>query len=148
MEELDYHQRLKSLGMYSLEKRRERYMIVYGWQQLEGLKENVLKLEASSRETSRTKISIKPPFSVEGRRLGTANKTIIYNSPSSKIQRLFNCLPRRLRNMTGVSTDTFKVHLDRWLQTVPDLPKSPAYSNKVAAETNGVIHQVRFSTGR
>ena len=58
MEELNYHQRLKSLGMYSLERRRERYMIIYGWQQLEGLKENVLKLKASSRETNRTIIPI------------------------------------------------------------------------------------------
>merc|ERR1712082_133909 len=89
------------------------------WQQLDGLKENVLKLKASSRETNRTIIPIKPPFSVEDRRLGTASKTLIYNSPSSKVQWLFNSLPRRLRNMTGVSTDTFKGHLDRWLQTVP-----------------------------
>ena len=126
----------------------DRYMIIYGWQQLEGLKENGLKLKASSRGTNRTIISIKPPFRVEDRRLGTAIKGIIYNSPSSKIQRLFNSLPRRLRNMTGVSTDTFKGHLDRWLQTVPDQPKSPGYSNRVAAETNGVIHQVMFSTGR
>jgi len=50
--------------------------------------------------------------------------------------------------MTGVSTDTFKDHLDRWLQKVPDQPKSGGYSKKVPADTNGVIHQVMFSTGR
>ncbi len=86
MEELDYHQRLKSLGMYSLERRRDRYMIIYGWQQLEGLKENVLKLKASPRGTNRTIIPINPPFRVEDRRLGTANKTILHNSPLSKVQ--------------------------------------------------------------
>ena len=68
LEELDYHQRLKSLGMYSLERRRDRYMIIYGWQQLEGLKENVLKLKTSSRETGRTIIPIKPPCKVEDRK--------------------------------------------------------------------------------
>ena len=115
MEELDYHKRLKSLGMYSLERWRDRYMIIYRWQQLVRLKEKVLKLEASSRGTSRTIMPKKPPFRVEDRRLGTANKTILYNSPSSKVHHLFNSLPRRLRNMTGVSTDTFKDHLDRWL---------------------------------
>ena len=47
MEHLDYHERLKKLNMYSLERRHERYMIIYGWQQLEGLKENVLRLNAS-----------------------------------------------------------------------------------------------------
>merc|ERR1712082_408026 len=35
MEELDYHERLKKLNLYSLERRRERFMIIYGWQQLE-----------------------------------------------------------------------------------------------------------------
>ena len=37
MEELDYHQRLKECGLYSLERRRERYMIINGWQQLENI---------------------------------------------------------------------------------------------------------------
>ena len=46
MEGLDYHQRLKELRMYSLERRRERYLIIYAWQMLEGLKENVLGLKA------------------------------------------------------------------------------------------------------
>ena len=31
MEELDYHERLKKLNLYSLERRRERFMIIYGW---------------------------------------------------------------------------------------------------------------------
>ena len=47
MEELDYHERLKELDMYSLERRRDRYFIIYGWQQIEGLKENVLDLKTS-----------------------------------------------------------------------------------------------------
>ena len=47
MEELDYHERLKKLNLYSLERRRERYLIIYGWQQLEGKRENVLRLTAT-----------------------------------------------------------------------------------------------------
>ena len=31
IEELDYHERLKKLNLYSLERRRERFMIIYGW---------------------------------------------------------------------------------------------------------------------
>ena len=37
-EELDYHERSKKLHMYSLERRKNRYLISYGWQQLEGIK--------------------------------------------------------------------------------------------------------------
>ena len=47
MEDLDYHQRLKELNMYSMERRRERFMIINGWQQLEGIRENTLKLKTS-----------------------------------------------------------------------------------------------------
>ena len=61
MEELNYHERLKKLNMYSLERRRERYMIIYGWQQLEGIKENVLKLVASDTRRDRRIISHKYP---------------------------------------------------------------------------------------
>ena len=50
---MDYHQRLRKLKMYSLERRRERYLIIYGWQQIEGIKENVLKLHTNIRDTSR-----------------------------------------------------------------------------------------------
>ena len=32
MEDLNYHERLKRLKMYSLERRRDRYLIIYGWQ--------------------------------------------------------------------------------------------------------------------
>ena len=53
MEKLDYHQRLKECGLYSLERRRERYMIIYGWQQLENIKENVLELKVSNRSKTR-----------------------------------------------------------------------------------------------
>ena len=31
MEKLDYHERLKKLNLYILERRREKYIIIYGW---------------------------------------------------------------------------------------------------------------------
>ena len=45
IEYMDYHERLKKLGLYSLERRRERFLIINAWQQLEGEKENVLGLK-------------------------------------------------------------------------------------------------------
>ena len=38
MENLDYHQRLKKLKLYYLERRRERFMIINEWQQLEDIR--------------------------------------------------------------------------------------------------------------
>ena len=48
MEKLNYHQRLKKLRMYSMERRRERYLIINAWQQIEKEKENILKLETGN----------------------------------------------------------------------------------------------------
>ena len=41
---MDYHERLKTLNTYSLERRRERFFILNAWQQIKGKKENVLGL--------------------------------------------------------------------------------------------------------
>ena len=141
MEGLDYHERLKELDMYSLERRRDRYFIIYGWQQIEGLKENVLDLKTSWIGTSRRIISKRIPYQVEGRRLKRADTTKVFNCPARKVGRIFNSIPASLRNLTGVTTDTFKLHLDRWLKTVPDLPRIGKYSRWVAAESNNVQHQ-------
>ena len=56
MEELDYHERLKKLILYSPERRREQYMIIYGWQQLEEIRENVLRLTATKTKRSKENI--------------------------------------------------------------------------------------------
>ncbi len=45
LEEINYHERLKRLGIYSLEIRWERFLVINIWQQFEGIKENDLKLE-------------------------------------------------------------------------------------------------------
>ena len=92
MEDLDYHERLKKLNMYSLERRRERYMIIYGWQQLEGLKENVLRLNASETRRDRLIITQKKLVSANGKCSSRVEKRLICNSPSRKTQRLFNCI--------------------------------------------------------
>ena len=50
---LDYHERLRKLEMFSLERRRDRYRIIYGWQQIEGIKENVMKLRINNNGGNR-----------------------------------------------------------------------------------------------
>ena len=148
MEELDYHERLKKLNLYSLERRRERFMIIYGWQQLEEIRENVLRLTATTSRRDRRIISPKIPNMANGKRLSRVEKRQIYNCPSRKVQRLFNCIPGAIRNLTGVTTDTFKSHLDKWLKTVPDQPRGGGYSERVAAESNSIQHQAAIMRTR
>ena len=146
MEDLDYHERLKSLKMYSLERRRDRYLIIYGWQQIENIKENVLKLEVNINR--RIKQGHTPGYGTE--RVGTervrilrATQTKIHNFPARKIERAFNCMPSELRNMTGVKTETFKKHLDKWLSGVPDQPRGGGYAGQVAASNNSIQVQCK-----
>jgi len=148
MEELDYHERLKKLNLYSLERRRERFMIIYGWQQLEEKRENVLRLTATTSRRDRRIISPKIPDKANGKRLSRVEKRQIFNCPARKVQRLFNCIPGSIRNLTGVTTDTFKGHLDKWLKTVPDQPRGGGYSERVAAESNSIQHQAAMMRAR
>ena len=113
MEGLDYHERLKKLKMYSLERRRDRYLIIFGWQQIENIKENVLNLKTNWRGTGRRIISKGIPTQVEGRRLKRSEITSIYNNPARRIEQAFNCIPNHLKNMTGVKKETFKANLDK-----------------------------------
>ena len=132
--------------MYDLERRYERYMIIYGRQQLEGLKENVLRLNASETRRDRRIITQKIPNSANGKCLSRVEKRQIYNPSSRNTQRSFNCIPGAIRNITGVTTDPFKHHLDEWLKMVPDQPRGRAYSERIAAESNSI--QLQASTLR
>ena len=46
---MDYHERIKDLELYSLERRRERFLIINAWQQLEGVRDNVLYLRIGEK---------------------------------------------------------------------------------------------------
>ena len=136
LEELDYHQRLKKLKLYSLERRRERYLIINAWQQIEGIRENVLNLETGIEGRRRCIKSTTIPTNVKGK-----NRTLIQHSTARQMERLFNAIPYELQNITGVRTETFKKHLDEWLSGIPDTPKIDDYGARVSAETNSVTQQ-------
>ena len=141
MEDLDYHQRLRKLNLYSLERRRERYLIIYAWQMLEGLKVNYLELSPSEYTRGRIIRSRPIRWSYRGKKIKHSSRTIIHESTEKKMIRLFNCLPPHLKNIEGKTTETFKMHLDKWLCTLPDTPKIDNYGSRVGAESNSIINQ-------
>ena len=118
MEGLDYHERLRKLNMFSLERRRDRYRIIYGWQQIEGIKENIMKLRINNNKSNR--LINNGSGTKKGIKLFSKMKSKLYDSSLRETERAFNSLPRKLRNLTGVTTDTFKKHLDKWLLKIPD----------------------------
>ena len=130
LEEMNYHERLKRLRIYSLERRRERFLIINAWQQLEGIKENALKLETGREGRRRCIKSAAIPTTIDGK-----HRTQIQNSTARQMERLFNALPYEIQKITDVKLDTFKRHLDKWLKSIPDTPKIDDYGVTVGAET-------------
>ena len=64
--------------------------------------------------------------------------------------KLFNTLPKSLRDMTKCGPDEFKKELDKFLTFVPDEPKcpglTPAAQNPVTAQaSNSLLHQVNWA---
>ena len=62
------------------------------------------------------------------------------------IWKLSQGLPKDIRDMKGVTVDTFKAGLDAWLSTVPDQPTIPGRQR--AALTNSLIDQVAINHQR
>ena len=135
--DLNYWERLKTLKLYSIERRRERYVIIYMWKILEGLVQP-FNPNFSHRNNIRLGRFINVPPIIHG------NSAAIKNMIEKRLRgpKLFNKLPTHLRNMTNVSVTTFKTHLDRYLSMIPDQPSIPGYVSHRAAESNSLIQQI------
>lgn len=125
MHELPYHERLSALKLYSLQRRRERYSIIYIWKIIEGLAPNFTNPIIFKNSDRRGRSCI--VSHVSSGRTGT----IAYNSFRWRAIRLFNCLPKHIRNLTCCTILSFKTQLDAYLKHVPDLPCTPGYNNSL-----------------
>ena len=105
MSNLNYWERLQFLQLYSLERRRERYLVIYTWKTLEGLVPNNCNLISTETRRHGRKCIVIPSSATVAK---TAN--LIDNSFTTRGPKLFNCLPLPLRNLSGVSVTTFKKH--------------------------------------
>lgn len=116
--QFDYWDQLKRLELYSQERRRERYIIIYTWKVLEELVPNFGITAAVNSRNGRYCVipTIRSSASHKTR-------TIRFISMGVNGPRLFNCLPRQLRNITGCSVNSFKAALDNHLATIPDEPR-------------------------
>ena len=139
LEELDYWERLKNLGMYSQERRRERYQIIFIWKLSQGLVTGY-SLPFQQNERRGTHVTVPPMASNSPAAVRKAREA----SLQVKGARLFNLAPKELRNMSGVPVDMFKSGLDAWLSKIPDQPTVPGRQR--AALTNSLIDQVVTAT--
>ena len=138
MQSLSYWDQLQQLGLYSLERRRERYIATYVWKILEGIAPNISddhgisaqKHPRRGRECRVPKVSTSAPSRIQ---------TIRFSSFAVKGPRIFNSLPKHLRNFTGGMVDNFKHRLDVYLQNIPDEPLIPGYTAFRTVNSNSII---------
>ena len=134
MYELTYWERLNRLNMKSLERRRERYSKI-----ISGIVPNF----SDDRFMIRTRVSerrgltcIVPPIH---RGATTRIKTLVEQSFAVRGPRLYNCLPKHLRD-NNPSYENFKIGIDDFFEKIPDLPYFPGYPQ--TAQSNSLVDQI------
>ena len=134
MEELDYWERLASLNIYSQERRRERYSIIFVWKIAQKLVQGYCMEFVTHPRRGRLAVvcqSAKEATAV----VRKAREASLKVKGSS----LFNQIPTELRNMSGTVLQ-FKAGLDKWLSSIPDQPT--VGGRQRAAQTNSLLDQV------
>ena len=124
MREFNYWERLHELKIQSLQRRREKIIIVHMWKICNGVYPNSINISFKLHSRSNSlKAVVKPLPKIRGKIL-----TIYDESFVIKAAKLWNVLPNQLTLIT--SLDLFRESLDRFLSTVPDKPPLPGYPYK------------------
>ncbi|KAK3867689.1 hypothetical protein Pcinc_026878 [Petrolisthes cinctipes] len=132
MKDLSYWDRLKRLGLYSQQRRRDRYCVEDPGEA--GSRSN------RQRTPGETKWSDwKAPERV--RSLPASN--LGHNGP-----KIFNSLPKEVRDIEGCPVDIFEGVLDKSLKTLRDEPPVSGYTGNCRAASNSIPDQTGPSKGR
>ena len=137
MSDKDYIERLASLRLYSQERRRDRYQIIFIWKLSQGLVEGY-DLEFSISERRGRMVVPHPVLATAPAAVRRAREA----SLGVKGATIFNLLPAWIRSISGVSVDKFKSELDSFLLGIPDQPTVPGRQR--AASTNSLLDQLQM----
>ena len=127
--------------MNSQQRRIERYKILYCWKIVENIVPNC-GIGINSAEEKRTgrKCTVRKLIGPQ------KVKTLRDSSFQCAGPRLFNSLPKEIRNLTKIPVEDFKEHLDNYLSQVPDEPKVsgliPSCLTSEARPTNSLVHWI------
>ena len=121
VKDLNYWQRLESLNISSLQRRRERQTIVHTWKIANNKVRNDVGLQFKVCErTSKLKALIKPMPKIRGKFLSSYE-----NSYTIRSAKLWNKLPHQVVETTTLPL--FIAKLDEWLASIPDKPPVKGY---------------------
>ena len=117
---LNYWQRLQELNLMSLQRRRERYIIIYMWKILTSKVPNDLKVSFFMNGRSTIKALV-PEIPHQRSGIKAYDKSFSVLGP-----KLWNILPQEC-TLVMYSLEKFKQLLDSFIQEFPDLPPSDGY---------------------
>ena len=120
MDGLDYAQHLKELKRSSIQRRHERFKIIYLYKIKEGLVPNISKTNglAFKEHIRRGCRCIVPYFPIVGKARKARDNSYAWTACN-----LWNALPKCVRSITGKKVDFFKKKLDKALAFYPDVPR-------------------------
>ena len=135
LNELPYWEKLSTIKMNSQQRRLERYRIIYVWKTLEGKVPDCGVYEAtgmSERLGRKCKIpALKPKVRIKRD-----------NSFQVAGPKLFNAMPKEVRNISCCGVEDFKKKLDSYLNTIPDEPKIGGLMPQNCYQSNSILYQV------
>ena len=140
---LNYWDQLIQMKMLSLQRRQERYRILYVWKIMEGQAPNCGLTWTSSEGRTGRKCDVPQRNTKATAAIQTLREqTFQVNGPQ-----LFNSLPGYLRNISSCPLDDFKFKLDKYLQKIPDEPNvrglTPGGCTAEARPSNSILDQRR-----
>ena len=133
---LNYWEKLQELRLYSQERRRERYMVIFLWKIAQGLVHGY-HVEFTSSRGRRGRLAL-PKNIIQSS--SSLVKKARESSLGVKGARIFNLLPPSIRNIDSDNAAHFKKELDTFLSDVPDQPTVAGHGR--AAESNSLLHQL------
>ena len=122
LSEFSYHERLRILKIMSLQRRRERFIIIQVWKVLNEVSPNDLNFEVIN--SSRRGIKVKVP--AINTRASQRSRSLYDTSFGVIGPRLWNTLPRKISLITNKTS--FKTALTKHLESIPDEPPVDGYT--------------------
>ena len=119
---LNYWDRLEALHLMSLQRRRERYDLIYMWKIFNGLVPNDINITF----TYNSRLGIKAVIPSLNHTATAASKTLLDTSFHIRASKLWNHLPLTIN--TATSLPVFKTLLDNLIKNIPDHPPINGYT--------------------
>ena len=123
-QDLNYWSRLKHLDLLSLQRRRERYTIIYTWKILNAMVPNDIAMKFY--DSGRNGIKAETPRAPKSSSRYAAR--IQEQSFTYRAARLWNVLPKRVKEARTI--EQLKIELGRFLKSIPDELPTAGYTTR------------------